>query len=1023
MKREHEEESEEEVFERRRKIQRKEEEVKEEIEDLFENRSEESAEEEKSEEEAEEWQVMRGNASAGVLLEIFGDGSDYLGVLESLARPLVHAPSEKKAEAEAKEAEVNERDAVEKTCGYLREIFGSISEDKIEAAVKGIFEGKSRTEVLEGVYHCFEGAKECTLVMRGEELREEQRVKEKIRKRFPNTEDRRVKYVEESHGRLKTPEDYIRLFRYLGYLRTCTEEEKEVAVRITERLTGREMQREAGKADGDAVSGGDDNRGGNGGNGVSGTDGGDNRAGTDGSDGTDNRAVVSDNSTTPTNDKTTPLIHGVSAICELDGEVSSKRRTKEGRITQGHAVNPWLFNLAVHIGIEEAGRIRLSGETSQEISLRRVSRADILLLKALRKRGVSYVISVDKKKLAMRIIEKLQEGGDRDAGGYAGGDVNICDRDGTGDGDERVRVPPGEPFSGEQIEVVVTQMVEQTEKDILRRIERELVLEAEELVKISLLEKLMSLFTLRSEKHRVKGVWLTSAGVFRYTVLDQKGAVVSSGAVQGKDEVFGSRTEDESRKEEIWGMTGAGYKIKPYMKRKDVTYVREEILKMVKKSAPGADLSLSLVQFMRDPAGVFEQIVSMECAFPPLVPLENELPKEEISKIWKYAVDCEKSRRALLRSPEYQRLKKELYEYLKSGGSMHNVEAEKSSGIDAVRRSVKEAASPHTGWRDQKDDPVIQSPILRTAYKSCLNKLRGVSSRAEVEVTPREEFCVLNKISEEELLSIEKKWVLTSGVEISVPGRVMEGTIAYLKTEAGIQLENGATGVMLKTQTKPAMQIGQRIEVEVVEIDWESGRVVVKEHKKKGDPELQALKNWRVKNVTAKGAVRLLSEKPIGSFVMRPSSTHKDSLILTVRMTEYPDECVCAHIRIKEHRQGYEIEGRLKKDLEEIVSTYVPSYTKHLKYVVAHKRFTMEPLTKIRKTVENGKSRGIFYLFSVSRAVPGCISLVYSSAGEIKEILPCVVEKGLFFEGNLFSRPEDLLWYLKKNGAIDIGDK
>ncbi|KAI5193198.1 hypothetical protein NECID01_2175 [Nematocida sp. AWRm77] len=311
--------------------------------------------------------------------------------------------------------------------------------------------------------------------------------------------------------------------------------------------------------------------------------------------------------------------------------------------------------------------------------------------------------------------------------------------------------------------------------------------------------------------------------------------------------------------------------------------------------------------------------------------------------------------------------------------------------------------------RGPVEESAVHSPILRMAYRGCMHRLKGLPF-LPASLSVREEFLAAAGIAEAELFALETCWPLSSVCEISLPGKTMSATVCKTYPECTVQLENRMFAALSLPGPggRGLFDVGQAMQVQVQSVDLAQQRVVVLPTEKSGERTLRALSDGRVKQVSAAGALRLLKEKPLGAYVLRLSATHKDSLVLTLRMTDYPDECICAHLRVKECADGYELCGAMYATLASVVSSFVPAYTKVLQRVHTHQRFSMCALEEIK---EAAARRAVPCAFSVSRTAHGCISFVHASAdpsSSPEEVLFFVTDRGLVHGGKIFPTPESV---------------
>ncbi|KAI5190576.1 hypothetical protein NEMIN01_1114 [Nematocida minor] len=918
MKRTREEESDDEIFERRRKVHRQDKDAKDEIEDLFEEVSSENTVEERSEE-MDAWGIS-GGAAAGILLEIFGDGTDYLHVLEHYARQNSHEQKEKQEQEIAVKAEafstVDREEIVGKVTEALLETVSSFPKKEIEILVANIVDDKSLVKIISESFHCLDGPENHMVVLQAMRLVSLYREKDKILAQLPKTVDKRVKTVISCAHTLKTPEEYTQLIQYVYRLQSnvCADEDREMAAEVTQKIANVSIYH------------------------------------------TDHAEIESD---------------GQQMEKDLEDKKASlaNEQIQTGPVQQkGLLYNPWIFRMAVEVGMD-ISEIEIQGKETVRVLANKIAHTDMYILQSLKRRGVSYRIILKKEETVEKIAQKLE----------------------------------GSVQSKERLRDAIAYFIEKSAEEVSRGIERELALISEEYVKISLFKKVEEMLSVKPGRESVVGVWLDK-GRLRYHKTDHKGAVISSGIAHNKEGL------DLSAHMGVIAMTGKGYKLKPFMKYKNKMYIDESLLSLMEETK---DLSSLLCKIVRSPLPAAENVISAEKHLPIITPLQEMLQHQVAMSVFEYAVAYKRAEAQVCQTYDYVHLKRELLEFVKSGGDPAGVAVDRYSRCEEIRSAIKETAVPHTGWLRAENEPVIENGLFRKAYRHCINKLRNQSEVAGMgALDAREKFLIFNNTTEEELLSLQTSWSLFSGIKIAMEGRVLEGAISCINSnETHIRLANGVSAVLAQ-KAREGLVDGQRLLFRVVEVDMQQSRVIVQEERKDEKSLLRAHAHWRVKNMPAKAANRMLKDKSFGAFVLRASATHPDSIILTIRITEHPEKCYCSHIRIKEVKEGYELEGRLFKDIESIAETYVPNYLKTLKRVMGHRKFTTEPVESIKKRLVSSKQDNIAdkYALSISKTSLGSVSFVYMrSREEAAEILLHVVEKGLYFSGKVYAKPDDFV--------------
>ncbi|KFG25958.1 uncharacterized protein NESG_01948 [Nematocida ausubeli] len=634
--------------------------------------------------------------------------------------------------------------------------------------------------------------------------------------------------------------------------------------------------------------------------------------------------------------------------------------------------NPWIYRAAVEIGME-ISTVEIQGIENIKILASAISQEDMFLLNKLTKRGISYRIILNKEETVRRISQKL---------------------DGS--------APMEEIVEG------LSYFIDKSADDISAGIEKELISFAEEYVKIELFKTLINILSIKPGKEDILSIWIDK-GKTRYTKVNSKGTLISSGIVTPREDI------NISEHKGIVALTGCGYRLKPYTKGKYTVYIQEEVLSLVGGSK---DMSVVMCNLIRNPLSALESLLSSDAPVPRLVLLQSMLPQDVPITVLQYAVAYKKAETQMHQSAEYSHLKKDVMEFLKGGGDPEAVIVDRYAECDVLRRAVKETAVSGAGWKCPETKPVLENILLRDVYTHCVNKMENIHVPVGLpDMSPDEAFLAFNRISEEDLLYLQTKWTLSCGVVISMPGMETEGIITGLRQETHLRLDSGVSAV-LSGKVRPGVVDGQRLSVTVLGLDMLQYRAIVQEKQEKVG--LRAHSNWRVKNVTAKAAGRMLRERPFGSYILRPSATHLDSLILTVRITEVPEKFLLSHIRVREVPSGYEVAGKVFGDLDGLVETYIPNYLRTFKRVMHHRKFTTEPVDAIKTRLLHAKAEDALdkYALSISKTAPGCVSFVYvRNKSEPTEVLLHVVEQGLYFDRKVYAKPEDFINMIKKSQA------
>lgn len=936
---ERDEDSEDEIVERRRKVQKQEAERREEIEDLFEDHTSSTETEEEEEPSREKRWNIGGAAKAGILLEIFGDGTDYLYVLEALSKPPPLPPQEEAPKQEL--FSKGERgEALARVTDILCEQYPHLPKDSLQAVVEGHIEQKGLGEIVEEVSPCLITARDYLGVLQARELLHAHGEKKKILQHLPQTEDPKISAVIACAHILQTPEDYNRLVRYTHLLRSSayTDEEREIAAAVTQHLSGTfpaenpdKLETETSK-EASAEKAQDEGK--------------------------------KEKHQSPTDD---PL-----------GALSSNKKGLVG--------NPWLLRAAADIGIKSA-TLSITADTETHTPARQISGVELLLLRALKNRGLAYKITLRKEEIYKELLQRASFGTEQQQ---------------------------------ESIAASVWHFLDRAEMEIARRVEREMSRAAEQNLKQTVFDKAVEYMGLQNTALPVRAIWLIR-GKFKYYISDAKDGKTEEGFANSNEEL----PADDGTEEAIHMFTGTGSKMRNFLRKGNQVYVPEELLQGINAKNKAQALAL----FIRNPVQAFQHIISTEQHIPNIAPFQSLLGKKDALQMFAYAMECHKAERKAETSTDELYLRKDLLEYMKGGGEVEALKVERNMPSEGVRRAVKETAAPQHAWKDPLRQPLIENKALLRCYSHCLHKLRKTQKNPAILLDPRLHFQVVFSLTEQEAIALETKWRLSSGTEISLPGPVLEGTVIYIGVETVVQLDNGVTATLLREPSihAPRLLSGQRLNTRVTDIDMMQPKIFVCEVLSASKTPLRASTHWQFREMNARAAQKMLSRSPFGAFVLRPSSTHRDSLILTIRITDIPDPCLCAHVRIKEERDAYLVEGRAVSSIDELLQEYVPAYLKTAKHVLMHDHFSFQSPEKTKQKMLGAYAPGrpMPYAFSASQAVPGCYSLVFvPGEGKLREIILHISERGLVYNGKCFPRPNDVVKYIelaearKKEAAI-----
>ncbi|KAI5181853.1 hypothetical protein NEOKW01_2010 [Nematocida sp. AWRm80] len=643
--------------------------------------------------------------------------------------------------------------------------------------------------------------------------------------------------------------------------------------------------------------------------------------------------------------------------------------------------NPWLHSEAIEIGMDMA-KISILTTPPVQLAASKISHTDMLLLKALSKNNIKYTVTMDKDLLFTKLMTRLS-------------DTQV---------DQEV------------LEKSVRQFIDRGVEEICRGVERDLLALGREAVKQELFSKVLQLLSIDLPKAPSTAFWLCK-NRFKYTTLDSKKNVINSGYLQPTQDQY-LKEESFMAKQEVHLFTGAGYKLKSILRRKDCLYVNSDLLAMLQEK----DLSKALAQFVSDPVDSFQYILDTDKPLPNLVFLQDALSETLVREVCTHALYCRQAELKAKASSEYISLRKDLQRYLESGGDICNIDIPPHSTYDAISTAIKETITPHTGWKDTKEDPVITNHILKNMYIQCIAKLRhSLQPLPYLPLTARDEFLVTNSISEQELFELEIKWTLSSGTEISIPSKVFECIVLHIGQEVQVRLSTGVTATLYTpTKLRPQLQLGYRLFVTVQTIDIQHNRITVVLDQQQNKPicTLRAKEHPQVKTLSFKGSEKHLKNKPLGTYIIRLSSTYSDSIILTIKLTESTERCLCVHHRVKEASTGYEIESKHFKDIDSLITKYIPQYIRTLKAITAHPQFIREPPQQIEQMIAKKLSQNTAFphFFSLSQSTAGGVLFQFafsSSKPAIKQLLLYITSLGLFFNGKTYKTPADFIAYIK----------
>ncbi|KAI5173086.1 hypothetical protein NEFER03_2064 [Nematocida sp. LUAm3] len=903
MKREPEEDSEEEVFERRRKVHKHESQAKDEIEELFAHSSE--SQEELSEEE-EPWRI-KGAAQAGILLEIFGDGTDYAYIVEAMEkeREKRQKIDQKEQNTEHKEEHFEVEEVLREATEIVKEKTAEIKEEAINEFLRDILEKQEAHERLNKLFYLLESPNELFTLFQAEQLLPSLVEKEKLFKRVPPQENEVLREITKYAKSLEEFKECSRAIRYVHLLsqKKISEQERKIALFVTKSLLNKET-------------------------------------------------------------------HEIFPNTE---EVPSENNGLLG--------NPWLVKAAVEAGMDLFAKIRIRGSLPPQspddkttnssnssdivIEASKIFSTDILLLKSLKTHGITYSVEVDREKMKEHLVLKVCR------------DQNIP-----------------------QVEQSISQFLQRNSEEIELGIELGLIKCAEDTVKHSLFTQIFSLASIEAHNLPLLSFWVTK-GQVKYREVDAKENLISIGS---PDQALLSG----SRKEALYAITGKGKKLQALLKKKEMLFLPEDLLLPL---ALGNDLSTALSFFVKHPSISMEKIISSDQTLPHLVKYQELLRPAYIKETWKFLILCASSRKHLFSSQEYILLKKDLLEYIRSGGDIYLIDAEKETTLNALRGLVKRTPAPHTKYIPPTEEPILENKVLLHAYKECLEKLNSSNTLPNVIFSKRTHLLNISNLTEEILHLLETTWTLSSGVELKAPGKELEGVVVYAGAEASVQLSNG---VYASLRGIHSLSVGERKVFKITDIDYNQQKIFAEE-KKSSNTSMRAETHWQVKRISAKETMRLLKEKSFGAYILRTSSTYSSSLILTIRITDTFDECICSYIQIKEHPTGYEIERKKIDTIEDIISSFIPNFLRSIKRVISHKKFSLSPIDRIKRNLKEKQEKDApSYAFTLAKK-SGMVILLFLGKSDTPQehiLYPC--EHGLIFDSQLFVRPEDLIQYISK---------
>uniref|UniRef100_A0A7E4VC01 Suppressor of Ty 6 homolog n=1 Tax=Panagrellus redivivus TaxID=6233 RepID=A0A7E4VC01_PANRE len=174
-------------------------------------------------------------------------------------------------------------------------------------------------------------------------------------------------------------------------------------------------------------------------------------------------------------------------------------------------------------------------------------------------------------------------------------------------------------------------------------------------------------------------------------------------------------------------------------------------------------------------------------------------------------------------------------------------------------------------------------------------------------------------------------------------------------------------------------------------------------------------------NITFKEAEKMLKKMDQGDAIIRPSTSHRDHLVVTWKVTDD----IYQHITVREENKVHHFNiGKTLyigedsfEDLDEILARYVQPLAALAREILGHKYFMesmkAEDVEKIKAYLHNERvqnPRVYPYIFVASARFPGCFLLAYGSAHhEFIALKP----NGLKFRNKIFRDIEQLINYFK----------
>lgn len=233
------------------------------------------------------------------------------------------------------------------------------------------------------------------------------------------------------------------------------------------------------------------------------------------------------------------------------------------------------------------------------------------------------------------------------------------------------------------------------------------------------------------------------------------------------------------------------------------------------------------------------------------------------------------------------------------------------------------------------------------------------------------------------------------------------------------------TGVLLSTEGIPSFhreevpdveiykyKVNQAVRVKVLSISYERMSLLVDILNPKPcdlkKPKFADSPFYR--NVGSREAEAELKDRGVGAFILRASRKERDTAIITLKL----GDGICTHIKVREEGGDspvYTVDDETYSQIDEVVSIYILGYLRVLKAASKHPKFVHSEEQGLSKT------DSIPYSFSLSRRFPGRISFKYVPGRTTREELLVIKRQGLLYNNRVFRDLNDFVTYFKKRGG------